>query len=120
MAVGKLGNGGFSRYLFQSEYQARECDGTGYEGIEMIDKELAMQIGKFFPPCKGTNCGCTDGRSHSAECIAEYEKCTKLPYDEKYLHHPDTGTGWKCYVCGYGGAANNYANTFCGNCHCHR
>lgn len=29
-----------------------------------------------------------------------------LPYDEKYLHHPDTGTGWKCYVCGYGGAAD--------------
>ena len=73
-----------------------------------------------YPACKGTNCGCTDGRSHSAECVAEYEECTKMPYDEKYLHHPDTGTGWKCYVCGYGGAANNYANTFCVNCHCHR
>ena len=73
-----------------------------------------------LPACKGTNCGCTDGRSHSPECVAEYEECTKLPYDEKYLHHPDTGTGWKCYVCGYGGAANNYANTFCVNCHCHR
>ena len=56
----------------------------------------------------------------AAECVAEHEECTKLPYDEKYLHHPDTGTGWKCYVCGYGGTANNYANTFCVNCHCHR
>ncbi len=73
-----------------------------------------------LPACKGTNCGCTDGRSHSPECVAEYEECTKLPYDEKYLHHPDTGTGWKCYVCGYGGAENNYANTFCVNCHRHR
>lgn len=27
------------------------------------------------PPCKGTNCGCTDGRSHSPECIAEHEAC---------------------------------------------
>ena len=35
-----------------------------------------------LPACKGTNCGCTDGRSHSAECVAEYEECTKMPYDE--------------------------------------
>lgn len=27
---------------------------------------------KTYPPCKGTNCGCTDGRSHSPECVAEY------------------------------------------------
>lgn len=47
---------------------------------------------------------------------AEHDAATALPYDEKHLHHPDTGTGWKCYVCGYGGAANNYANTFCVNC----
>lgn len=50
------------------------------------------------------------------ECVAEHEECVKMPYDEKYLHHPDTGTGWRCYVCGHGGAANNYANTFCVNC----
>lgn len=73
-----------------------------------------------LPACKGTNCGCTDGRSHSPECVAEHDAAAALPYDEKYLHHPDTGTGWKCYVCGYGGAENNYANTFCVNCHCHR
>lgn len=26
-----------------------------------------------YPACKGTNCGCTDGRSHSAECLQEHE-----------------------------------------------
>ena len=25
-----------------------------------------------YPACKGTNCGCTDGRSHSTECKQEY------------------------------------------------
>jgi len=24
------------------------------------------------PPCPGMNCGCTDGKSHSKECIAEH------------------------------------------------
>lgn len=28
-----------------------------------------------YPACKGTNCGCTDGVSHSPECIAEHNKC---------------------------------------------
>lgn len=26
-----------------------------------------------FPSCKGKNCGCTDGRSHSPECQQEHE-----------------------------------------------
>ena len=26
-----------------------------------------------YPGCKGTNCGCTDGRSHSQECKQEYD-----------------------------------------------
>lgn len=69
-----------------------------------------------YPACKGTNCGCTDGRSHSEECVAEHDAAAAMPYNEKHLHHPDTGTGWKCYACGYGGTANNYANTFCANC----
>ena len=25
-------------------------------------------MAETFPACKGRNCGCTDGRSHSAEC----------------------------------------------------
>jgi hypothetical protein len=70
-----------------------------------------------YPPCKGTNCGCTDGRSHSAECVAEHEECTKLQYDEQWLHEPDDGRGWKCQVCNYGGSANSFANRFCANCH---
>ena len=72
------------------------------------------------PPCKGTNCGCTDGRSHSLECVAEYEECTKLPYDERWLHGPDDGRGWKCTVCNYGGQENAPYNRICTNCHCHR
>lgn len=26
-----------------------------------------------YPACQGKNCGCTDGRSHSPECIQEHE-----------------------------------------------
>ena len=26
-----------------------------------------------YPACKGRNCGCTDGRSHSAECQEEHD-----------------------------------------------
>lgn len=73
-----------------------------------------------YPECKGANCGCTDGVSHSAECLAEYDAATAMSYDEQRMHHPDSGTGWKCYVCNYGGTANNYANRFCANCHCSR
>ena len=95
--------------------QKAQTDETPPGAASALSAGLAV-----LPACKGTNCDCTDGRSHSAECVAEYKECTKMPYDEKYLHHHDTGTGWKCYVCGYGGAENNYANTFCVNCHCHR
>lgn len=51
---------------------------------------------------------------------AEHDAATALPYDEKSLHHPDSGTGWKCYVCNYSGTANNFANRFCANCQCSR
>ena len=33
---------------------------------------------KTYPACKGKNCGCIDGKSHSDECIAEYERDTKV------------------------------------------
>lgn len=84
------------------------------------DQLGAAAEARSYPACKGKNCGCTDGRSHSPECRAEHDAATALPYDEKWLHHPDSGTGWKCYVCNYGGTANNYANRFCANCHCSR
>lgn len=28
---------------------------------------------RSYPACKGLNCGCTDGRSHSAECQEEHD-----------------------------------------------
>ena len=37
--------------------------------IITISREADSQV---FPPCKGMNCGCTDGRSHSLECQAEH------------------------------------------------
>lgn len=33
---------------------------------------------RTYPACKGKNCGCTDGMSHSKECIAEYAETTKM------------------------------------------
>lgn len=72
---------------------------------------------KTYPTCKGTNCGCSDGASHSLECVSEHDEATKLPYDEQWLHEPDDGRGWKCHVCKYGGSANNLYNVFCANCH---
>ena len=76
-------------------------------------KELVSRL----PACKGTNCGCTDGVSHSKECREEYDVITAMPYDEQWLHEPDDGRGWKCHVCNYGGSANSWANVFCANCH---
>ena len=34
-------------------------------------KVLKLSLPKC-PPCKGTNCGCTDGVSHSSECLAQH------------------------------------------------
>lgn len=31
------------------------------------------QTTRAYPACKGINCGCTDGRSHSAACQQEHE-----------------------------------------------
>ena len=31
------------------------------------ESDLTTKLGAH-PACKGTNCGCTDGRSHSIEC----------------------------------------------------
>lgn len=31
-----------------------------------------MQKTRTYPACKGKNCGCTDGVSHSAECAQEH------------------------------------------------
>jgi len=40
-------------------------------------QDLVIVTGKKFPACKGTNCGCTDGWSHSPECRAELDAASK-------------------------------------------
>ncbi len=68
-----------------------------------------------FRPCKGENCGRTDG-THSDECVKEHNECTKLPYNEQLVHHRDDGSGWKCVACNYGGGMNRRIDIFCANC----
>ena len=43
--------------------------------MEALKAELAAlkSQSNLYPPCKGANCGCTDGVSHSSECFAEHE-----------------------------------------------
>lgn len=64
--------------------------------------------------CKGKNCGCTDGVSHSKECLLEYEKCC-----DPVGYHIEHG-GWKCDFCGRDGQDNQQFNQFCSYCHKHR
>lgn len=45
-------------------------------------------MSKTYPACKGTNCGCTDGLSHSPECRAEHEAAA-------------TGFNRTCETCAY-------------------
>jgi hypothetical protein len=55
-----------------NEQSAQACgpvycgDSGGY--CNKCPKQKIIQAVK---PCKGMNCGCTDGRSHSLECLAE-------------------------------------------------
>jgi hypothetical protein len=55
-----------------NERSAQACgpvycgDSGGY--CNKCPKQKIIQAVK---PCKGMNCGCTDGRSHSLECLAE-------------------------------------------------
>ena len=85
--------------------------------VESAPAVAVQRVVSRLPACKGTNCGCTDGVSHSNECREEYDAATAMPYDEQWLHEPDDGRGWKCHVCKYGGSANSWANVFCANCH---
>lgn len=49
-----------------------ESDGSLIEQCPACKEKDSKQEPQSFPPCKGINCGCTDGRSHSLECQAEH------------------------------------------------
>ena len=66
--------------------------------------------------CKGPNCGCTDGVSHSKECRTEHDK---LCNDAAMRDHIEHG-GWKCAYCGRDGQDNQQGNVFCAYCRRHR
>lgn len=74
-----------------------------------------MQTGTHHA-CKGTNCGCTDGRSHSDECRAEHDAVVNAAAQADHVKHG----GWKCDFCGYDGQDNQMHNWFCSRCGVHR
>jgi hypothetical protein len=39
----------------------------------LTTEQKESQASVSYPACKGTNCGCIDGWSHSPECLAEHE-----------------------------------------------
>lgn len=40
---------------------------------QALGAPVGLDLPPIIPPCKGTNCGATDGVSHSAECKAEHD-----------------------------------------------
>jgi hypothetical protein len=54
---------------------------------------------KLIPPCKGRNCGATDGVSHSPECRGEHESCAcQLPEPDtkvRYVDSDDQPVAWE-------------------------
>ena len=66
--------------------------------------------------CKGTNCGATDGRSHSRECHAEHEAIAFEAAQQDHIKHG----GWKCEFCGFNGQDNTRQTRFCDSCRLHR
>jgi hypothetical protein len=54
---------------------------TGWRAVESTDPVTHSYMGGVLrdpivtPPCKGLNCGVTDGVSHSPECRAEHDAC---------------------------------------------
>ena len=66
--------------------------------------------------CNGSNCGCTDGISHSDECISEHDAIVN---EAALTDHVEHG-GWKCFGCGYDGQDNQRYNRICARCGVHR
>jgi hypothetical protein len=54
--------------------EALFCRGDWGAGV-VKEVDCEQWRGRTYPACKGKNCGCTDGRSHSSECLAEHEAC---------------------------------------------
>lgn len=61
-------------YIAPHTLQGEEDADTAEEAIAVIKAALAQpeQEPLNYPECKGMNCGCTDGVSHSLECHAEH------------------------------------------------
>ena len=59
-------------------------------------------------PCTGTNCGCTDGVSHSPECRAEHESIVNAAAMADHIEHG----GWECEFCWYNGQDNGKHEAF--------
>jgi hypothetical protein len=51
----------------EDDTAARPCGSPLTEGLG------AASEARQFHACKGRNCGCTDGLSHSAECLQEHD-----------------------------------------------
>lgn len=66
--------------------------------------------------CNGSNCGCTDGISHSDECILGHDAIVN---EAALADHVEHG-GWKCFGCGYDGQDNQRYNRICARCGVHR
>ena len=81
-----------------------------------VDCRVRLAEAHQYPACKGTNCGCTDGVSHSPECHAEHES---IVFAAARADHVERG-GWPCYFCGYTGQNNQRHNMFCSACSVHR
>jgi hypothetical protein len=60
--------------LQEMEYAPREAYIAKLEMRELAHAyRLALRaLANTFPPCKGKNCGVTDGFSHSIQCIVEH------------------------------------------------
>ncbi|MFM0324808.1 hypothetical protein [Caballeronia glebae] len=57
---------------FISPLDGRRIDPDALDAKYRISASIADTAGATYPPCKGMNCGATDGISHSPECHAEH------------------------------------------------
>lgn len=63
-------------------------DTDRYIKIEPVGVKIAAK--SLYPACKGTNCGCTDGHSHSIECRKEYAMAMAMAMATRMLDEFET------------------------------